>query len=362
MTAYQASSTQTQSTHPQSTPAQSAQPHSAQLHAPQASLASSRPPARLQTVTLFRDHPLLLDCGRPVSNVRVAYHTYGEARAEAVLVTHALTGTSAVHEWWPALFGAGKALDPERDYVVCSNVLGGCAGSSGPAELALELGMDAPLTLRDMVAVQCELLRVLGVKRVTVVGGSMGGMQVYEWLRSYPDLVARAVIVGAPARHSPWATGLNVVARNAIRLSPGGEGLKVARQLAMLSYRSPESLAQTQSGESLVRPGTPAIASYLEYQGEKLQARFCERSYCALTEAMDVFALSDAELRAIHAPVLVVGISSDVLYPVAEVQAHAALLPNAEYWELDSPHGHDAFLMDASELNVRVHEFLNLQG
>ncbi len=317
---------------------------------------ASKPP-RLQTLTLFREHPLLLDCGRPVSNVRVAYHAYGEARPDAVLVTHALTGTSAVHEWWPALFGPGRALDPANDFIVCSNVLGGCAGSSGPLELD-----GSPLTLHDMVAVQRELLRVLGVRRVTVVGGSMGGMQVYEWLRSYPDLVGRAVIIGAPARHSPWATGLNAVARNAIRLAPGGEGLKLARQVAMLSYRSPESLAETQSGESRTRPGTPAVASYLEYQGEKLQARFCEHSYCALTEAMDRFSLSDAELQAIRTPVLVVGIASDVLYPESEVRAHAALMPNARYWQLDSPHGHDAFLMDAAGLEEQVRCFLNPQG
>ena len=101
---------------------------------------------------------------------------------------------------------------------------------------------------------------------------------------------------------------------------------------------------------------------YLEYQGEKLQARFCEDSYCTLTEAMDAFALSDAELQAIRTPVLVVGISSDVLYPVAEVRSHASWMPNAEYWELESPHGHDAFLMDASALDVRVREFLNPEG
>ena len=313
-----------------------------------------QPAPQIRTVTLFRDHPLLLDCGRPVSGVRVAYHSYGAPGPHAVLVTHALTGTSAVHEWWPALFGKERALDPARQFIVCSNVLGGCAGSSGPQELG-----HSPLTLRDMVAVQRELLRVLGVLRVTVVGGSMGGMQVYEWLRSYPDLVARGVVIGAPARHSPWATGLNVVARNAIRLAPGGEGLKVARQIAMLSYRSPESFALTQAGESRARPGQAAIASYLEHQGEKLQARFCDHSYCALTGAMDRFALSDAELRAIRTPVLVVGISSDVLYPASEVRAHAAQLPNAEYWELDSPHGHDAFLMDARTLDERVGRFLN---
>jgi homoserine O-acetyltransferase/O-succinyltransferase len=311
--------------------------------------------ARVQTVTLFREHPLLLDCGQPVSNVRVAYHTYGEPRPEATLVAHALTGTSAVHEWWGAVFGPGRALDPATAYIVCSNVLGGCAGTTQATELG-----GAALTLRDMAAVQRELLRFLGVSRVSVVGGSMGGMQVYEWLRSYPDLVRRAVIVGAPARHSPWAVGLNVVARGAVRLAPGGEGLKLARQIAMLSYRSPDSLAQTQAGESRQRPGSPAVESYLERQGEKLQARFCEHSYCALTEAMDRFALSDDELRAVRVPVLVVGISSDVLYPVAEVRSAADLLPNAEYWQLDSPHGHDAFLMDAEDLNSRMRDFLNL--
>ena len=268
-------------------------------------------------------------------------------------MTHALTGTSAVHEWWPALFGPGRALDPQQHFIVCSNVLGGCAGTSGPAELG-----GAPLTLRDMVAVQRELLRHLGVRRVTVVGGSMGGMQVYEWLRCYPDLVARAVVIGAPARHSPWAVGLNSVARSAIRLAPGGEGLKVARQLAMLSYRSPESLERTQAGESRRTPGLPAVATYLAYQGEKLAERFSDECYCTLTEAMDRFAVSDAELRSVRVPVLVVGISSDVLYPPAEIRRDAAQLPHGSYWELNSPHGHDAFLMDASELEGRVRAFL----
>ncbi|MFC4452741.1 alpha/beta fold hydrolase family protein [Deinococcus sonorensis] len=307
-----------------------------------------------RTVTLFRNEPLLLDCGRPVSHVRVTYHTYGAPAPEALLVTHALTGTSAVHEWWPSLFGPGKALDPQRHYIVCSNVLGGCAGSTGPLELD-----GAPLTLRDMVAVQRELLRHLGVQRAAVVGGSMGGMQVYEWLRSYPDLVTRAVIIGAPARHSPWAIGLNTAARNAILSAPGGAGLQVARQIAMLSYRSPESFAATQSGDSPRQPGTPAISTYLEYQGRKLESRFCEHSYLALTSAMDRFQLSDLDLQAIRTPVLVVGISSDVLYPASEVQAGAAQLPCAEYWELSSPHGHDAFLMDADALEPKVRAFLS---
>ena len=315
------------------------------------------PAPQRRTVTLFRREPLLLDCGQVMSDVRVAYHSYGEARPEATLVLHALTGDSAVHEWWPDFLGAGKPLDPASDFVVCANVLGGCAGSTGPGELPQLGGQPAPITLRDMARVGRALLEHLGVRRVRVIGASMGGMLAYAWLLECPDLVEKAVIIGAPARHSPWATGLNTAARNAIAAAPGGEGLKVARQIAMLSYRSPESLAVTQAGER--RPGVPAIASYLEYQGDKLAARFCEQSYCTLTRAMDAFQPGDQELRQISAPVLVVGISSDVLYPAAEVRSFATLLPHGRYWELQSIHGHDAFLMDPQDLPQRVQAFLH---
>ncbi|GAA5513341.1 homoserine O-acetyltransferase [Deinococcus carri] len=314
---------------------------------------------RQQTARLFREAPLLLDCGQPVSDVRVAYHTYGTPSDHAVLVLHALTGSSAVHEWWPEFLGEGRPLDPTRDYIVCANVLGGCAGTTGPAELPRVQGEDAPITLRDMARVGRALLEELGVRRVSVIGASMGGMLAYAWLLECPDLVDRAVIIGAPARHSPWAIGLNTAARSAIRAAPGGEGLKVARQIAMLSYRSPASFALTQAGCGTRRPGTPAITTYLEYQGEKLAARFCERSYLALTGAMDRFQPSDAELRSIRVPVLAVGISSDVLYPPDEVRAHADLLPQGQYRELVSPHGHDAFLMDPQNLPGWAAAFLH---
>lgn len=311
-----------------------------------------------QTVHLFRDAPLLLDCGQAVTDVRVAYHTYGTPSEHAVLVLHALTGMSAVHEWWPDFLGEGRPLDPTRDFVVCANVLGGCAGTSGPAELPRVGGEDAPLTLRDMARVGRALLEHLGVRRVSVIGASMGGMLAYAWLLECPDLVERAVVIGAPARHSPWAVGLNTAARNAIRAAPGGEGLKVARQIAMLSYRSPASFVQTQAGHGTRRPGMPDITAYLEHQGEKLAARFCERTYLTLTAAMDRFQPTDAEVRAIRVPVLVVGISSDVLYPAAEIRAHAGVLPRGEYRELESVHGHDAFLMDPGDLPRWVAGFL----
>lgn len=312
-----------------------------------------------RTALLFRDAPLLLDCGQAMQDVRVAYHSYGTPSEHAILVLHALTGTSAVHEWWPDFLGEGRPLDPGCDYIVCANVLGGCAGTSGPAELPRVNGEDAPLTLRDLARVGRALLEELGVRRVSVIGASMGGMLAYAWLLECPDLVNRAVIVGAPARHSPWAIGLNTAARGAIRAAPGGEGLKVARQIAMLSYRSPESFARTQAGWGTRRPGTPDITAYLEHQGEKLAARFCERTYLTLTEAMDRFQPGDAELRSIAVPVLAVGISSDVLYPPIEVRAQVGLLPQGHYRELESVHGHDAFLMDPGGLPGWVTEFLH---
>ncbi|THF88614.1 alpha/beta fold hydrolase [Deinococcus sp. KSM4-11] len=306
----------------------------------------------LRHVTLFHDQPLLLDCGQVLSDVSVAYHTYGKAREDATLVLHALTGTSAVHDWWPEFLGHGKPLDPTQDFIVCANVLGGCAGTTGASELG-----DISISLPDMARVGRALLDHLGVRRVRVIGSSMGGLLAYAWLLECPDLVERAVIIGAPARHSPWAIGLNSAARSAIRAAPGGEGLKVARQIAMLSYRSPQSFALTQTGQRT--RGVPAITSYLEHQGEKLLARFCEKTYVTLTRAMDAFQPTDAELRSIQAPVLAVGISSDVLYPAAEVREQAALLPRSTYWELDSIHGHDAFLMDAQALPDVVRDFLH---
>lgn len=317
---------------------------------------TKRPTKKPQTVQLFKHEPLLLDCGQPLNDVQVAYHTYGEPKEEAVLVLHALTGDSAVHEWWPQFLGEGKLLDPTKEYIICSNVLGGCAGTSGLGDLPQLEGQSSHITLRDMARVGRALLEHLGVKRVKVIGASMGGMLTYAWLLECPDLIERAVIIGAPGRHSPWAIGLNTAQRNAIRNSPGGEGLKLARQIAMISYRSFDSFQAKQSGER--SPGVPAITSYLNYQGEKLESRFNEETYCTLTQAMDLFQPSDFELRCIQAPVLTIGISSDVLYPAAEVKQYAELLPNSQYHELDSIHGHDAFLMDAQDLPEVIGGFL----
>jgi len=314
------------------------------------------PAARVnRTVTLFRDAPLRLECGALVHDVRVAYRTWGALNAErdnAVLVLHALTGDANVDCWWEAMFGRDRALDPQRHYIICANVIGGCAGSSEPHELG-----GHRLSIHDMSEVQRALLDHLRVDRAAAIGGSMGGMLTLACLTRFPERLTRAVVIAAPQRQSAWAAGWNVAARAAIRIDPE-RGLEVARMYAMLSYRSHGSLELTQSGESPVQPGERAITTYLHHQGRKLRERFTPESYACLTQAMDDFGVDDRALGANDIPTLVVGISSDELYPAVEVRALADKLGACTYWELESLHGHDAFLIDTQALGQRVRSFL----
>lgn len=312
-------------------------------------------------VTLFEDAPLELECGTLLFRVQVAYHDYGRPSESAFLVCHALTGSSAAHLWWWELFEVGSLLDPQEGYTVCSSVLGSCVGTSG----ALEFG-NLPVTISDMVRVQKELLEHLGVRKVSVLGGSMGGMQVLEWVRTYPELLEKAAIIAAPQKQTVWSRGFNVVARALITEDPawnGGHyleqprGLALARMLGMLTYRSPESLEAEQSGPSKVNQNQSAIESYLEYQAKKLLERFDAQCYLLLMNAMDAFDVPDAALEHNTVPVLVVGISSDVRYPAFSCRELAEKLPHSEYWEMVSPYGHDAFLVEMNALERRMRAF-----
>jgi homoserine O-acetyltransferase len=349
--------------------------------------------------------PLELQLGGSLKHVAVAYETYGELNAKgtnAILICHALTGSAhaaGVHEreevpgWWDPLIGPGKAIDTNRFFVVCSNVLGGCYGTTGPVSLYQEsgrpYGIDFPrYTVRDMVEAQHRLVNALGITRlVSVVGGSMGGMQVLEWAACYPDIVGSIVPIAVGARHSAWAIGLNEVARRAIMADPawrGGHyplyeqpetGLGLARAIAMLSYRSFDSLEskfgreRTDQGALGVETISKSfeIASYLSYQGVKLVQRFDANTYIHLTLAMDDFdlaerrgALSDV-LPRLDMPALVMGISSDVLYPEAEQRQLVEDLGNACYARINSPHGHDAFLIEFPQIAAQLRRFLGEQ-
>ncbi len=355
---------------------------------------------RPQTLTVATpDDPLRLEYGSTLSEVCVTFETYGElntAKDNAVLLCHALTGSAhaagvqqkgEVPGWWDPLIGPGKPVDTRKHFVICANVLGGCYGTTGPSSRDPDSGRPYRLgfpryTVRDMVAAQVRLLDALEIDSVkAVVGGSMGGMQALEWAASYPERVRSLVSIAVGARHSAWAIGLNEVARRAITSDPvwqGGDyppgtqpeaGLGLARAVAMLSYRSVDSL-EAKFGRERVSASRDLLSrsfeieSYLDYQGVKLVKRFDANTYLYLTKAMDDFDLSEgrgrlrAVLQKMTMPALIMGISSDVLYPEPEQLALVEGMPNAEYARINSPHGHDAFLIEFPQVAARVRRFL----
>ncbi|MGA7614920.1 MAG: homoserine O-acetyltransferase [Thermoanaerobaculia bacterium] len=333
---------------------------------------------------------LLLESGELLDGVRIAYRTWGtldEDGGNAVLVCHALTGTPHADQWWSGLFsrdGAPGALDPAHDFVICSNILGGCSGSSGPASISPDgkrVGSRFPsITVRDMVVAQRELIRHLGVRRIRlVIGGSLGGMQVLEWAATFPELVDAIVPIATSGRHSAWCIGLSDAQRNAIfadpkwndgdfdPADPPRRGLAIARMIAMPTYRSPLSFEE-RFARRRFQDDAFEVERYLRHHGEKLVARFDAGSYVTLTRAMDSHDLSrgrgswESALRAIGTPALVVTIPSDVLYLPHEQEELARLLPHAELAVLDSLHGHDGFLIDTEPLNRIVLGFRTRLG
>lgn len=306
--------------------------------------------------------PLILESGGVLDRVTVAYRTWGRldaARSNAVLVCHALTGNAAVDEWWEPLIGAGRALDPDRDFIVCSNILGSCYGTTGPSTCDGEF---PPITIRDMVTAQRALIRHLRIRRLRlVVGGSLGGMQVLEWALAAPALVESIAAIATSGRHSPWTIAWGEAQRQAIALDPV-RGLAVARMIAMSTYRSALSFqsrfARAQNGD-----GSYAVESWLHHHGERLVERFDAATYVTLTRAMDTHDIArgrgsyESVLGSIRQRTLVVSIDSDVLYPPADQEELAVLIPNAMLHTMRSRHGHDGFLIDAEKLNEPLMEF-----
>jgi homoserine O-acetyltransferase/O-succinyltransferase len=331
--------------------------------------------------TLFIREPLQLELGGSLKTVRVAYSTYGQLNAQkdnALVVCHALTGSSSVSSWWADALGAGKMLDTDKYFIVCANVLGGCYGSTGATsinpETNLSYGAQFPeITIGDMVRVQAKLLEHLRVRQIrAVVGGSMGGMQALEWLRAFPERVGAGVIIGAPPRHSAWGITFNHLARMAIQGDPDfkqgkyahqPQGLALARAITTLFFRSFESFGLTQGRRpSPEDPSRFAMETYLEHQGERLLERFDANSYITISKAMDRFDVSGEQLAEIAVPMLCIGISSDMLYLPAECRDIAETVQNGTYWELNSPHGHDAFLLETARLTEQIQAFFARHG
>ena len=333
---------------------------------------------------------LELDCGVTLLNVDVAYETYGTLNAErsnAILAVHAFSGDAhAAGEggWWSSMIGPGKAFDTGKYFVICSNVLGGCRGTTGPGSINPATGkpwaMTFPaVTIADMVRLQKMLIDRLGIPRLlSVSGGSMGGMQALEWAVSYPDRVASAIPIATTARHSAQQIAFNEVGRQAIISDPdwnggnyyGGKpparGLAVARMVGHITYMSDESMRE-KFGRRLRDPGQFEVESYLKYKGYKFVDRFDANSYIYITRAMDTFDLTQrGTLSSLfergHARFLVISFSSDWLYPAYQseeiVSALRSFNCDVAYCSLESNYGHDAFLAEVDEQTQLVKGFL----
>lgn len=348
-------------------------------------------PGRRRFATVFETRPHVLEAGGRLSDVTIAYETWGEldaSRTNAVLVLHALTGDSHAagpagpghrqEGWWDTVVGPGKAIDTDRFFVVCPNVLGGCQGTTGPASPAPDGKPYASrfpvVTIRDQVVAEAALADGLGIERWSaVIGGSMGGMRVLEWAVGFPDRVASAVVIACGATASAEQIALCSLQVRAIRADPrfrGGEyydappgdgphaGMALARGIGQVSYRSELELEERfgrghQGDEVPLAGGRYAIESYLEYQGEKLARRFDANSYVVLSEAMNHHDVGRGRgglgtaLARITADVTVAGISSDRLYPLRLQHELAELVPHCSGVEvIESISGHDGFLVE----------------
>lgn len=322
-----------------------------------------------------------LESGDELAGARVAYRTWGQLNAtrdNVVWVCHALTANADVLDWWPGLFGAGCFFDPADWFIVCANVLGSCYGSTSPLAPDQATGQgrfkDFPLlTMRDLVAAHEALRQELGLTHIhTLIGGSLGGQQALEWAASQPDVIGHLVAIATSARHSAWGIAFNEAQRMAIEADatyhenrPGGgdAGLAAARAVALLSYRGYDAYANTQTEPDADRLRDFRASSYQRYQGHKLVARFDAYSYVVLTRVMDSHNLGRgrggvaAALAGIRARTLVLGITSDVLFPLSEQRAIAEGIPGAVYGELDSSFGHDGFLLETVKITRALEGF-----
>ncbi len=358
-----------------------------------------------------RDKPLKLDAGVELSPFQIAYQTYGALnanRSNAVLVCHALTGDQHVHNvhpltgkggWWDSLIGPGKPIDTERYFVICQNVVGACMGSTGPAstnpDTGKPWGLEFPvITIRDMVRAQAMLLDHLGIAQLfSVVGGSMGGMQVLQWAASYPERVFSALPIATATRHSAQNIAFHEVGRQAVMADPEWchgryltegtqphRGLAVARMGAHITYLSDAALHR-KFGRKFQDRDNPTfsfdadfeVESYLRYQGSSFVERFDANSYLYLTRAMDYFDLA-ADYDGVLANAFkgtptrfcVISFTSDWLFPTSESRAivHAlnAGMARVSFAEIVTDKGHDAFLLDEPELFGIVRGFLDSAG
>jgi homoserine O-acetyltransferase len=363
---------------------------------------SNRSVGIVQTQYLTLDEGVVLESGEILSPVTLAYETCGELnydRSNGILVLHALSGdahAAGFHAgdknpgWWDALIGPGKAFDTDRYFVICSNVIGGCKGSTGPSSINPRTdkpyGLDFPaITIGDMVRAQSCLVEYLGIKKLlAVAGGSMGGMQALEWAVSFPERVSAAIVIATTSRHSPQQIAFNEVGRQAIMADPDwksgnyysagispARGLSLARMIGHITYMSNSSMSEKfgrrfkdDKQDNKFSPDFE-VEGYLQYKGDNFVKRFDANSYLYITKALDLFDpgnLNDAFRKAKDVKFLVMAFTSDWLYPAYQskeiVKACKLSGIDVTYCELNSTYGHDAFLLETAGESNLVRHFL----
>lgn len=325
--------------------------------------------------------PFELENGISLQGIDITYTTSGklnEQKDNVVWVFHALTGNAEPSAWWPGLFGPGNIFNPEEYFIVCANVIGSCYGSTGPSSINRFTGKPylehfPLLTIKDINKAHELLRKSLNINKIKIgIGGSLGGQQLLEWAATQPDLFDVIIPIATNAKHSAWGIAFNEAQRMALTadstyydgtLTGGRAGLKAARAIAMLSYRTQDIYQKNQTDFEPLTDNFRA-SSYQQYQGEKLSQRFSAHAYYILSKAMDSHNLGrgresiNKALNNISSKALVVGIKTDLLFPIEEQELIATEIPDGEIQIIESIFGHDGFLVETKLLSETIKNFL----
>ncbi len=330
------------------------------------------------------NQPFALENGAVLNGLTIAYHSFGQMNARKdniVWVCHHLTANSDIPAWWGGMIGPGCAIDPEKHFIICANVIGSCYGTTGPLSTDPQTGKPyysrfPAITIRDMVQAHILLRKQLGIAAIhLLIGGSMGGYQALEWAIMEKPIIRNLVLLCASAAESAWGIAIHTAQRLSIEadstwgnntLDAGKKGLKAARAIGLISYRNHGILVEKQTEPDIEKTDGYKASSYMNYQGDKLVNRFNTYSYWLLSKAMDSHQIARHRnrsaarvLKEISQRTLIIGIHSDILCPLAEQEFLARYIPDATLRAIDSAYGHDGFIVETAIISREINKWLN---